>query len=64
MNGWRTSGLIQHRSGDALTAFMGSDNSLTGLTQDRAAGLHQAGLLQGERGCRRLLGRQSRQLAE
>jgi hypothetical protein len=35
-NGWRTSGLVQHHSGDALTAFMGSDNSLTGLTQDRA----------------------------
>ena len=35
-NGWRTSGLIQHRSGDSLTAFMGTDNSLTGLTQDRA----------------------------
>ena len=36
VNGWRTSGLIQHRSGDALTAYMGTDNSLTGLTQDRA----------------------------
>jgi hypothetical protein len=35
-NGWRTSGLIQHRSGDALTAYMGTDNSLTGLSQDRA----------------------------
>jgi hypothetical protein len=35
-NGWRTSGMIQHRSGDSLTAFMGSDISLTGLTQDRA----------------------------
>lgn len=35
-NGWRTSGLIQHRSGDSLTAFMGTDNSLTGLAQDRA----------------------------
>jgi hypothetical protein len=35
-NGWRTSGLIQHHSGDALTAWMGTDNSLTGLTQDRA----------------------------
>jgi len=35
-NGWRTSGLIQHHSGDALTAYMGTDNSLTGLTQDRA----------------------------
>jgi hypothetical protein len=36
VNGWSTSGLIQHRSGDALTAFMGQDISLTGLTQDRA----------------------------
>lgn len=35
-NGWRTSGLIQRRSGDALTAYMGTDNSLTGLSQDRA----------------------------
>jgi len=35
-NGWRTSGLIQHRSGDSLTAYMGTDNSLTGLSQDRA----------------------------
>ena len=29
-NGWRTSGLIQHHSGDALTAYMGTDNSLDG----------------------------------
>jgi Carboxypeptidase regulatory-like domain len=36
VNGWRTSGLIQHHSGDALTAIMGTDNSLTGLDQDRA----------------------------
>lgn len=36
VNGWRTTGLITHRSGDALTAFMGSDVSLTGLSQDRA----------------------------
>jgi hypothetical protein len=40
-NGWRTSGLIQHHSGDALTATIGKgtsivDNSLTGLGQDRA----------------------------
>jgi len=35
-NGWRTSGLVQRRSGDSLTAFMGTDNSLTSLTQDRA----------------------------
>ena len=34
-NGWRTSGLIQHHSGDSLTAYYGSDNSLTGLGQDR-----------------------------
>ena len=36
VNGWRTTGLIQHHSGDALTAYMGTDNSLTGLGQDRA----------------------------
>jgi hypothetical protein len=36
VNGWNTSGLIQHRSGDSLTAYMGTDNSLTGLGQDRA----------------------------
>jgi len=36
VNGWRTSGLIQNRSGDSLTAYMGTDNSLTGLSQDRA----------------------------
>ena len=35
-NGWRTSGLIQHHSGDVLTAYTGTDNSLTGLSQDRA----------------------------
>ena len=49
-NGWRTSGLIQHHSGDTLTAYVGSDNSKTGLGQDRAqkdpiqsAYLYQAG---------------------
>jgi len=36
VNGWSTSGLIQRHSGDALTAYMGTDNSLTGLSQDRA----------------------------
>ena len=36
VNGWLTSGLIQHHSGDALTAYTATDNSLTGLTQDRA----------------------------
>jgi hypothetical protein len=35
-NGWRTTGLIQHHSGDSLTAYTGTDNSLTGLNQDRA----------------------------
>jgi hypothetical protein len=35
VNGWRTSGLVQSHSGDALTVWMGSDNSSTGLTQDR-----------------------------
>jgi hypothetical protein len=36
VNGWRTSGLVQHHSGDTLTAYMGSDNSATGVGQDRA----------------------------
>ena len=36
VNGWSTSGLIQYHSGDALTAYMGTDVSLTGLVQDRA----------------------------
>jgi hypothetical protein len=36
VNDWRTSGTFQHHSGDALTAYIGSDNSSTGLTQDRA----------------------------
>jgi hypothetical protein len=36
VNGWATSGLITHRSGDTLTAYMGTDVSLTGLSQDRA----------------------------
>jgi hypothetical protein len=36
LNGWRTSGLIQHHSGDSLTPVAGSDISLTGLGQDRA----------------------------
>jgi hypothetical protein len=35
-NGWSVSGLVQHRSGDALTAYMALDNSFTGLGQDRA----------------------------
>jgi hypothetical protein len=35
-NGWRTSGLIQHHSGDSLTAYTGADTSSTGLSQDRA----------------------------
>jgi hypothetical protein len=35
-NGWIFSGLIQHRSGDSLTATAGQDYSLTGLGQDRA----------------------------
>jgi hypothetical protein len=35
-SGWRTSGLIQHHSGDSLTAYANSDVSLTGLSQDRA----------------------------
>jgi hypothetical protein len=36
LNGWRTSGLVQHHSGDALTITAGKDVSLTGLNQDRA----------------------------
>ncbi|MDP9049903.1 MAG: hypothetical protein M3O31_04155, partial [Acidobacteriota bacterium] len=36
VNGWRITGLIQHHSGDALTVYTASDNSLTGLNQDRA----------------------------
>jgi hypothetical protein len=36
LSGWRMTGLVQHRSGDSLTAFTGTDNSLTGLNQDRA----------------------------
>jgi hypothetical protein len=36
VNDWRTSGTFQHHSGDALTAYVGSDNSSTGLSQDRA----------------------------
>ncbi len=35
-NGWSTSGIFSTQSGDALTAYMGTDNSLTGLDQDRA----------------------------
>ncbi|SFS11026.1 Carboxypeptidase regulatory-like domain-containing protein [Granulicella pectinivorans] len=36
LNGWRITGLVQHHSGDSLTAYTGTDNSLTGLSQDRA----------------------------
>ena len=36
VNGWSTSGLITHRSGDTLTATAGQDISQTGLGQDRA----------------------------
>jgi hypothetical protein len=36
VNGWRTSGIVQSHSGDALTEYTGTDNSDTGLTQDRA----------------------------
>lgn len=37
-NGWRTNGIIQRRTGDALTAAVGAskDVSLSGLNQDRA----------------------------
>ena len=36
VNDWRTSGTFQSHSGDALTEWTGTDNSSTGLTQDRA----------------------------
>lgn len=36
VNGWRTSGIVQHRSGNALTATAGKDVSMTYLNQDRA----------------------------
>jgi hypothetical protein len=36
VNEWRASGTFQEHSGDALTAYMGTDNSSTGLDQDRA----------------------------
>ncbi len=36
VNDWNTSGTFQHHSGDALTIYTGTDNSDTGLTQDRA----------------------------
>ena len=36
VNGWTTSGLATHRSGDTLTPQAGTDVSLTGLGQDRA----------------------------
>jgi len=35
VNDWRTSGTVQSHSGDALTVYMGTDNSDTGLLQDR-----------------------------
>jgi hypothetical protein len=35
-NGWTTTGLFTHRSGDTLTAYASTDVSLTGLGQDRA----------------------------
>ena len=36
VNGWRTSGLVQHHSGDSLTAYMGLDQSGVGESQERA----------------------------
>jgi hypothetical protein len=36
VNDWQSSGVIQSHSGDALTEWTGTDNSSTGLTQDRA----------------------------
>jgi hypothetical protein len=36
VNDWRTSGIFQSHSGDALTEYTGTDNSDTDLLQDRA----------------------------
>jgi hypothetical protein len=36
VNGWQTTGLIQHHSGDALTVTAGGNNSVTSLGRDRA----------------------------
>ena len=34
-NGWRTNGLVQRHTGDALTVYAGTDSSATGLAQER-----------------------------
>ena len=45
VNGWRTSGAVQSHSGDALTVWMGTDNSSTGLLAGpRPARFHPVGL--------------------
>jgi Carboxypeptidase regulatory-like domain len=36
LNGWQTTGLVQHHSGDALTVVAGGNNSGTSLGRDRA----------------------------
>jgi hypothetical protein len=36
LNGWQMTGLLQHRSGDALTITSGTNNSGTSLGRDRA----------------------------
>ena len=36
LNGWQMTGLVQHRSGDALTITSGTNNSGTSLGRDRA----------------------------
>jgi carboxypeptidase family protein len=36
LNGWQTTGLFQHRTGDPLTVTAGGNNSGTGLGRDRA----------------------------
>jgi hypothetical protein len=36
VNGWQTTGLVQKRSGDALTITSGTNNSGTSLGRDRA----------------------------
>lgn len=34
VNGWQTTGLVSIHTGDALTVYLGKDNSLTGLNRD------------------------------
>jgi hypothetical protein len=41
VNGWQLAGLVQHRSGDALTVTAGGNNSGTSLGRDRAVAVGQ-----------------------